>query len=547
MNASLSRLQEWLGAQEGEHLEFKEAKTRFCFDRLAEYCSALANEGGGRIILGVTNRRPRKVVGTQAFRQYEGTRQKLIESLHLGVVAEEIHDPDGRVLVFHVPSRPQGMAVSYKGISYARRGESLVKMSNSRLREIFAESGHDFSADVCPGVSVADLDPAAIEDFRRRWIDKSGNQGLANLPPEQLLTDAEALMDGQPTYAALILFGTHRALGRHLAQAEVVFEYRSSDASGPAQDRREFRQGFFTFYDELWNTVNLRNDKQHYQEGLFVLDIPTFSEHPIREAILNAVSHRNYQLAGSVFIRQYSRRLEVVSPGGLPLGITLENILDRQSPRNRRIAEIFAKCGLVERSGQGMNRIFEDCIRHSKHVPDFEGTDPYQVSLTLRGTVRDPNFIRFLERIGQEKQQTFAISDWQVLNAVSQGEGIPEHCRPHIERLVELGVIERVSRGKLILSHRYYAFAGRRGAYTRKRGLDRETNKELLLKLIRDSGDLGAGKQELLQVLPTLSAKQVYGLLNTLRGEGKIHLRGRTRGSTWHLGVRDTAQEGRDV
>jgi len=104
--------------------------------------------------------------------------------------------------------------------------------------------------------------------------------------------------------------------------------------------------------------VNLRNDRQHYQEGLFVFDIPTFNERVVREALLNAVSHRNYQMSGSVFVRQYKERLVIESPGGFPAGVTLENILDRQSPRNRRIAEILAKCGLVERSGQGMNLIY---------------------------------------------------------------------------------------------------------------------------------------------------------------------------------------------
>ena len=113
----------------------------------------------------------------------------------------------------------------------------------------------------------------------------------------------------------------------------------------------------------------------------------------MREAILNAVSHRNYQLGGNIFIRQYPRRLEIDSPGGLPLGITVENILDRQNPRNRRVAEILTKCGLVERSGQGMNLIYEELIKQSKPSPDFTRTDAYRVgpaiapkSVTLRSS-----------------------------------------------------------------------------------------------------------------------------------------------------------------
>ena len=77
--------------------------------------------------------------------------------------------------------------------------------------------------------------------------------------------------------------------------------------------------------------------------------------------LLNAVSHRDYRHPGSVFVRQFPRHIEIVSPGGFPPGITPENILDHQFPRNRRIAETFARCGLVERSGQGADRIVEEC------------------------------------------------------------------------------------------------------------------------------------------------------------------------------------------
>lgn len=131
-----------------------------------------------------------------------------------------------------------------------------------------------------------------------------------------MLKNAELLVDGRLNIAALVLFGTREALGRHLAQAEIVFEYRSSEASGPAQERVEYREGFFLCHDALWERINLRNDRQSYQDGLFRYEIPTFDETAVREALLNAVAHRDYRLGGSIFIRQYARRLEIVSPGG---------------------------------------------------------------------------------------------------------------------------------------------------------------------------------------------------------------------------------------
>lgn len=529
-------LENLLHAQEGEHLEFKEAKKQFPLDELAKYCCALANEGGGKVILGVTNQRPRKVIGTQAFPQPEDTRRSLMEKIPLRINVLEIRHDEGRVLVFDVPARPLGTPLRYNNVYWSRQADSLVPMSEDKLRSIFAETGHDFSAKVCPGAGMEHLDPQAIEDFRRRWIEKSKNQALLSLSHEQLLRDAELLLPEGLTHAALILFGTHAALGRFLAQAEVIFEYRPSDAAGPAAQRVEYRCGFFSFYEDLWRMIHLRNDLQHYQEGLFVFDIPTFAERSVREAILNSVSHRDYQLGGSVFVRQYPRRLVIESPGGFPVGITLENILDRQAPRNRRIAEAFARCGLVERSGQGMNLMFEESIRQGKLRPDFTGTDAYQVALTLHGQVQDPAFVRFLEQAGRETQVSFDVHDFLLLDLIHCEKTVPDFLKPRVENLLEQGVIERVGRGrgvKHLLSRRFYRFLGRSGVYTRKRGLDRETNKELLLKHIRDSGPEGCKGTDFAQVLPHLSRASIYRLLAELKEGGKIRVEGKTKAGRW--------------
>lgn len=534
---TIEQLEELMASKEGEHLEFKEAKENFHFETLIKYCAALANEGGGKVVLGVTDKRPRSVVGSQAFEQPERTRSGLIDKLHLNIDFSMVNHSEGRVLIFHVPTRPIGNPVKYEGIYWQREGDSLRAMSEDRLRGIFAEGGHDFSSDICASATLDDLDTEAIENFRKRWVKKSGNQSLTTLTQEQLLNDAEALVDGGVTYAALILFGTHKALGRHLAQAEVIFEYRASDASGPAQQRKEFRQGFFSFYDELWDLINLRNDIQHFQSGLFVLDIPTFSERVIREAVLNAVSHRDYQLGGSVFIRQYPRRLLLESPGGFPIGITEQNILDRQLPRNRRIADIFSKCGLVERSGQGMNLMFELSIQESKPRPDFTGTDQYQVVLNLNGEVQDPRFLQFLEKVGRETVDLFSTGDFLLLDSIHKGRKVPDELQVRLQSLVGKGVIERSGLGrgvKYILSHRYYQMVNEKGTYTRKKGLDRGTNKALLLKHIEENRESGSRLKEFMQVLPALSKDQVQKLIAELKKGGEIYKVGETGGSLWY-------------
>ncbi|MEB2285176.1 MAG: putative DNA binding domain-containing protein [Myxococcales bacterium] len=540
MQTTAEQLQHWLAEPEGVRLEFKEAKQNYHFEKLVEYCVALANEGGGKIILGVTDRRPRRIVGTAAFPEPGRTEAGLHDRLSHRIPVEEVRAADGRVLIVHVPPRLPGTAWQIDGRYLKRAGDELTALSDAELKAMFAEAGPDFSAEVCAGAGISDLSPEAIGTFRGRWATKTRDQRRTRWTDEQTLANAELLLEGRITYAALILFGTRAALGRWLGQAELVFEYRSSEASGPAADREEYREGFFLWHDAIWNKINLRNDRQSYQDGLFRVELPTFDEVPVREALLNAVAHRDYRLGGSVFVRQYPQRLEMVSPGGLPTGITPANILDQQNPRNRRLAEALAKCGLIERSGQGMNLMFESAIRQGKALPSFAGTSAHEVRLALHGTVSSPAFVRFIERLGEEKLKSFSTYDFLALDYLRREQSMPEHLKACLPGLISVGAVESIGRGRgtrYILARGLYAALGSKGVYTRTKGLDRGTNKALLLKHIRDNAASGAQMEEFRQVLPALSRSQIQVLLRELSKEGEIHSAGRTKAARWYPGV----------
>lgn len=528
-------IEELLEAKEGESIQFKEAKNRFDSGEAARCCCALANCGGGKLVFGITDKRPRQVVGSSAFDQPERTRMGLIDKLKV-MVDFQLYEYQGkRVLTFDVASRPLGLPVQCDGVAWWYEGDSLIPMPEEIRRKIYAEAGFDFSGSICPNANLDDLDEEAIETFRDRWVTKSGNQRLASLSAEQLLRDCEAITDDGITYAALVLFGKRESLGKYLPQAEIVFEYRSSEVSGPASQREEFRVGFFSCYNRLWELINLRNDKQHYQEGFFVYDIPTFNERVVREAILNAVSHRNYQMGGSVFIRQYQNRLVVESPGGFPNGITLENILDRQLPRNRRIAEILALCGLVERSGQGMNLIYELNIKEAKQLPDFTGTDENFVSLTLNGLVLDMKMLSLINQIGNDRMEILSTGDFLTINELYHEQSVTESLKPCLKKLMDLGIVEHIGRNKYVLARSLYTAAGKPGIHTRVVGLDRDTNKELLLKHIRKNGDKGTPFKELQQVLPGHNRGQIQVLMRELRADGRIDCKGKTSAARWFL------------
>jgi ATP-dependent DNA helicase RecG len=266
--------------------------------------------------------------------------------------------------------------------------------------------------------------------------------------------------------------------------------------------------GFFACYDRLWELINLRNDKQHYLERFALLPIPTFNEHVVREAILNAASHRNYQLSGSVFIRQYGDRLVIDSPGGFPRDITTENILNFQAPRNRRIAETFFRCGLVERSGQGMNLMYEYAVREAKSLPDFKGTDAFHVRLTLNGRMLNEKLVTSIKKIGEERLEQFATDDYLIIYKLFFGEKLLPEDEDRIEHLVDLGVLEQTEDKKVILAHGIFEGAGQAGVQVSDQETIQDTSRLPAKTAVLDGGTI----QDTTQV--TIQDKRVAVLLD---------------------------------
>ena len=248
--------------KESENLEFKSAKNKYDFENLCRYCAALSNEGGGEIVLGVTDAPPRQIVGSAVFSDLEDTKYRLLANLHLRIDALELRIPEGRVLVFRAPPRPIGYPIRYQNIYWMRSGSSLIAMTPEKLQQIFAESGPDYSAEICQAATIKDLDGEAISRFRALWQRRTRNAEISKLQDAALLEAAELTVDGKVTLASLVLFGTSQALGRYLAQSEVIFEYRGNEASIPYQQRQEFREGFLLWFDRIWELINLRNDVQ---------------------------------------------------------------------------------------------------------------------------------------------------------------------------------------------------------------------------------------------------------------------------------------------
>ncbi len=187
MKTTLKQLETWIRSMEDEHLEFKLAGRQFDSEKLTRYCIALANEGGGKLILGVTDKPPRKIEGTRAFPNIGKIKAQLLDRLHLRIDIEEVIHPNGRVIAVHVPPRPIGRPIEYRGAYWMRSNEALVPMTPDKLQQIFAEAEPDFSAQICEAANINDLDKQAIENFREKWRKRSGMDTLGCLTVRQLL------------------------------------------------------------------------------------------------------------------------------------------------------------------------------------------------------------------------------------------------------------------------------------------------------------------------------------------------------------------------
>lgn len=530
------QFQKWLEESEGLNLEFKKAEYEFDkTNNLPDYCAALANEGGGKLILGVSN--DKRIIGTKAFQGTADTLPHyLLQKLGIRIDAEEKKYKEKRILIFHIPSRSIGSIIRSSGnYKYPMRaGSSLVEMSQDKIREILNEAEVDFSCQIINSFKLSDIDEEAVSNFKKLWAQKQNKKEYLTFSTEKTLRGIGSLNDDGLNNAALILFGKKQKIDELLPCAEIIFEWRQAQKIRH-DSRKEWREPFFKIYNEVWENINARNIRFPYHEGFIQREVIAFNKESIREALANAIAHRDYNIqSASIFIKATPEKISIQSPGGFVKGVNPENILDKSEWRNRRIAEIFQLAGLVERSGQGMDMIFDNTIREGKGLPDFLGTDNHLVVLNIPAGVKDENFILFLEKITNQKQITLSFEEIFELEKIRENRKMKNiNFR---DKFLELGIIEKVGKtsgSQYILSHKYYSFKEKPGLYTRIVGISRDEKKQLILKHIAKN------KKGLLcdlkDAFSDLKSQDVSNLLQELKKEGKIIHEGSDRGGWWIL------------
>jgi ATP-dependent DNA helicase RecG len=462
-----------------DKVEFKEAKRNFNFaggnhadpaERrkcVLGYIVAIANEGGGLLVFGMTDKYPHKVVGTAFAKDKTGALEdEIYARLSIRVEIEELFEDDKddkRVLVFHIPSRPVGSTLRFEGVPLMRIGDSLRVMSDSEIFRILSEREPDFSATICEGLTFEDLDPEAIALMKTGYARKQKNPAFETLPDLQVLKDFSLIKNGKFNYAALILLGKRESLREYLSNAEVIIEYRLDHSMIPYTARKEFQESLFTVIDKIWAYINqpASNPLSHVRYKFTIYDISAFNEDVIREAVLNAIGHRLWRDLSSVVIKQYPDSINIINPGGFPDGVTKNNILTVSSkPRNKLVMEILEKTGQVERAGQGVDKMYYNCLMEGKPLPDYSHTDDYQVDLCLRAKIVDEAFYIFVNEIQDSRKDKLNVFDLLTLDKVRQGIST-DLFEESVEKLQREGLIKSLSSAdkKYVLGDLYYEIA----------------------------------------------------------------------------------------
>jgi ATP-dependent DNA helicase RecG len=422
---------------EHQTLEFKTSRAALkeTFRLVAEASVCLANADGGDIVVGVADRvsGAAALEGLPAGLSVEAVRRAIFDRTipPITVIAhrEEIDDSD--VLVVTVPPALQPCATT-AGTATRRLGPECRPFTPEQQRDWRSARGlHDWSAEVTDELTT-ECDPEAVAHVRR-LLRAAGQSDLAAMADEHMLQDLRLSEAGRLRRAGVLLVGTEEQIARAVPTHEYTFQHRPT-AGQEALFRTRSARPLLAAVEHLMTAVEARASVVPLNlPGGVQLTLEQLPRAAVRELIVNAFAHRNYETNGSVDVEHTPDALTLTSPGGLVSGITPENILTHPStPRNRLLLETLAALGISERTGQGIDRVYRELLRIGKAPVAFDdrGTSVRAIVPGARG---DESFARFVAAL--EPSQQSDIEVLLVLRALcAKATTSSEQIAPLIQR-----------------------------------------------------------------------------------------------------------------
>lgn len=358
---------------ETQNLEFKEAKNQFDSKKLYRYCVALANEGGGYLVLGIADKPPREVVGSQAFLNPIATASKVFTAVGFRVEVVEVQHPDGRVVVFQIPSRPRGTAYHLEGSYLMRSGEELVPMSEDQLRKIFAEGQPSWLEGIAmQGLSGQDvvqlLDTQSFFDLLNLPYPTDQTGVMQRLVSERLVQSLEAGYSILNIGAVLLAKNLRSFEGVQRKAARVVVY--SGDSKMETLSDLSGEKGYAVGFRGLVQYVMGRLPQNEVIEDAIRKEVKLVPEVVIRELLANALIHQDFEFTGtSPVVEVYKDRVEISNPGE-PI-VPVDRFIDGYQSRNERLADLMRRFGICEEKSSGIDRVIEAAEFLQLPAPDF--------------------------------------------------------------------------------------------------------------------------------------------------------------------------------
>lgn len=378
---------------------------------LAECLVAFANGDGGLIVLGLDE--TGQATATIWDEEAEGALRAAARHCRPPVPSQwqPVETKQGVLIGINVPRSPDLHSLD-DGRVLVRNGDWNRLLSGDEIRNLAASKNTaEFETDLVPGARPDDLNPDTI----REYLGMRERRGAAKISDlDQLLFEIGATdREGNPTTVGILLFGKNPQA--FFPQSGVVFvkfpgvEPRGPDGGIGYGRRDELTGPLARIVERAWNVVFEEMRVGATVNGLSREELTEYPRFAVREALVNAVAHRDYRISGRrIEIRMYADRLEIISPGGLPGYITLDNLVEEHFSRNPRLVHGLYQWGYIEELGLGIDQMIEDMVQAGHDPPTFQAM-PHSFTVTLSNKRERPSVPRWTHSMNERQTRALAF------------------------------------------------------------------------------------------------------------------------------------------
>lgn len=523
-------------------LEFKSDLKHLPDDYLLDAVVALANSDGGTVYLGVED--DGTPTGIDKVHQDAVGLSAMIANRTVPPVsarAQIVGTEKTPVMQIDVPKSRS--VVSTKSGKVLRRRMKVdgtpesVPMYPYEIATRLSDLGRlDFSAQPVPDATRDDFDPLERDRLRRIiGTYQSSDRNLLELTDEELEKSLQltVTVDGKtmPTLTGLLLLGKGESLKRFVPTHRASFQVMSGTDIKVNQD---YAGPLLKTIEQINDMFSPWNPSVELSVGLFSMMVPEFDHRAFREALVNAFGHRDYTLLGRVRVQLDDAGLTIANPGGFVEGINIHNLLTAEPHgRNPCLMDALKRTGLAERTGRGIDRIFEGALNYGRPLPDYSRSNRRGVSVLLPRSVPDKAFVELLAEERERSGKSMSLDGLLILDKLKSERRCgfdvlsgsldmsDQRLRTVLGQLTEAGLVESAgvgARRTYMLGAKVYRRSGRAMDYVRQSDIDRVRYPELIIKLMHEQKSVS--KNDVMELLH-LEGNQAYYQLRKLVLEGR--------------------------